>query len=56
MSDVKISDTRTVAPSSGSINFDDPSIEVTNDKDLVYHQLCLVNEFDTVEGLSLIHI
>ena len=50
MSDVKISDTRTVEPSSGSINFDDPSIEVTNDKDLVYHQLCLVNEFDTVEG------
>ena len=50
MSDVKINDTRTVAPSSGSINFDDPPIEVTNDKDLVYHQLCLVNEFDTVEG------
>ena len=50
MSDVKINDTRTVAPSSGSINFDDPPIEVTNDRDLVYHQLCLVNEFDTVEG------
>ena len=50
MSEVKINDATTVAPSAGSINFDDPPIEVINNRDLVYHQLCLVDEFDTVEG------